>query len=91
MALMFQTGMGLMVMLFAAVLRVQGATTHLVDEPPVAISVVDGDVVLVDFGRVAFGNVRLMPPAGAEGSVVVHFGESMVDGRISRKPPGTVR
>lgn len=69
----------------------QAAPTHLVDEKPVMIKRISPDVTLVDFGRVAFGNVRLMPPASAQGDVVVHFGEDFVDGRVNRQPKGTVR
>ena len=67
------------------------APTHLVDEPVQQISEVAPGVYLVDFGRVAFANVRLTPPAGAKGTVTVHFGESLDAGRIDRTPPGTVR
>jgi len=67
------------------------APTRIVDEQPVAIVRVATDVVLVDFGRVAFGNLRLAPPAGARAAITVHFGEARRDGRIDRAPPGTVR
>jgi len=67
------------------------APTHLVDQKPVSIVRDPSGVFIVDFGCVAFGNVRLIPPARATGSVVVHFGEDSVDGRINRNPPGTVR
>lgn len=71
--------------------QTDGAPTRLVDEKPVSIVKDSSGVFIVDFGRVAFGNVRLMPPAHAEGSVVVHFGEDFVDGRVNRNPPNTVR
>ena len=67
------------------------APTHLVDQPPVAITTVAPGVHLVDFGRVAFGNLRVTPPAGATGAATFHFGESLTGGRIDRRPPGTVR
>ncbi len=78
------------------------APTHLVDEAPVQITVVAPGVHLVDFGRVAFGNVRLMPPVSASAPpasasspgparVTVHFGEAMAAGRVDRQPKGTVR
>ena len=67
------------------------APTRLVDEPPVLVSAVAPGVVLVDFGRVAFGNLRLTPPAGASATVTVHFGEALADGRVNRTPPGSVR
>ncbi len=67
------------------------APVGLFDEAPVAITSVTPGVWLVDFGRVAYGNVRLTPPAAAVGGVTVHFGEAFNGGRINRKPPGNVR
>src|SRR5690349_16425793 len=67
------------------------APVHLVDEAPVTIKAIAPQTWLVDFGRVAFGNVQLAPPAGADGRITVHFGEAFADGRINRKPPGSVR
>ncbi len=65
------------------------APTHLVDEALVSITELEDGTYLVDFGRVAFGNVRLTPAADC--TVKVHFGEDFKDGRVNRKPPGTVR
>jgi hypothetical protein len=67
------------------------APTHLVPEAPIHINRVAPDTVLVDFGRVAFGNLRLTPPANATGEITIHFGEAFASGRINRQPPGTVR
>ena len=67
------------------------APVRLFDEAPVEIRVVGPGVFLVDFGRVAFGNLRLTPPAGATQEIKVHFGEALAQGRINRKPPGSVR
>jgi alpha-L-rhamnosidase len=67
------------------------APVRLVDQRPVAVRDVAPGVVLVDFGRVAFGNVRLLPAVGTAGEVTVHFGEAFFGGRIDRTPPGTVR
>ena len=67
------------------------APVRLVQQPPAAVTTVAPGVVLVDFGRVAFGNLRLLPPAGASGTVTVHFGEALADGRVNRTPPGSVR
>jgi alpha-L-rhamnosidase len=67
------------------------APVHLVDEAPVSITQVKPDVILIDFGRVSFGNIHLNPPAGADHPVTVHFGEDLKNGRINRMPPGTVR
>jgi hypothetical protein len=69
----------------------RGAPVHLVEQPPVQITKVAPDVVLVDFGRVAFGNLLLRPPTNATGKITVHFGEALAGGRIERKPPGSVR
>ena len=67
------------------------APVRLFDQAPVEIRAIAPGVALVDFGRVAFGNLRLAPPAGASGTLTVHFGEALADGRVNRKPPGTVR
>ena len=70
---------------------VRAAPTHLVDESPVAITEVAPGIHLVDFGRVAFGNVRVHAPRGAANMLTVYFGEDLVDGRVNRQPGGTVR
>jgi hypothetical protein len=67
------------------------APVSLSDESPARIVTVASNVTLVDFGRVAFGNLSLVPPANATGTITVHFGEAFADGRINRKPPGSVR
>jgi hypothetical protein len=46
---------------------------------------------LLDFGRVAFGNLLVQPRRGQSGEVTVSFGEAMRDGRIDRNPAGSVR
>lgn len=71
--------------------RVGAAPVHLVEESPVAITAAAPGVMLVDFGRVAFGNLLVLPPQSVHGRVAFHFGESLVNGRIDRQPPGTVR
>ena len=79
----------------AAVGVLCAAPTHLVEEAPVRITTVAPGVVLVDFGRVAFGNLRVTPPPAPAVApaprLVVHFGEALAGGRILRQPPGTVR
>jgi alpha-L-rhamnosidase len=67
------------------------APVQLVDEAPVSIKRINSNVVLVDFGRVSFGNIQLIPPAKLDGSLSVHFGEDFKNGRINRQPLGTVR
>ncbi len=76
-----------MVLLMAS--SAMAAPTHLVEEAPISIFNVEPGIYLVDFGRVAFGNVRLISPEDA--TVTVHFGEDLKNGRVNRKPPGTVR
>lgn len=66
-------------------------TVALVEQPPDRVTVTDSSVTLVDFAKVAFGNLQLRPPADAAGSVTVHFGEKLSEGRVDRKPPGSVR
>jgi hypothetical protein len=80
-----------MLAMIMATSRTYAVPTHRVDENPISIVKDSSGVIIVDFGRVAFGNIRLMPPPCAMGSNVVHFGESFVDGRINRKPSGAVR
>ena len=67
------------------------APVKLFEEAPVSVTEPAPGIVLVDFGKVAFGNIEITPPAGAKGDFAVHFGEAFADGRINRKPPGTVR
>jgi alpha-L-rhamnosidase len=67
------------------------APVRIVAQAPVAVSAVAPGAVLVDFGRVAFGNLRLLPPEGASGTITIHFGEALAAGRVNRQPPGTVR
>lgn len=69
----------------------RAAPVQFVDEPPVKITAITPGTYLVDFGRVAYGNLQLNPPAGTSGNIAVHFGEAFADGRINRQPPGSVR
>jgi len=69
-----------------------GASTHLVEQAPVGISKIAPGVFLVDFGRVAFGNLSLRPPnLPPSQTVTVRFGEALKDGRVDTHPPGSVR
>lgn len=61
------------------------------EQKPVSIvKLSDGDYLL-DFGRVAFGNLLLTPTPTDKEQITVRFGESIRDGRVDRTPPGTVR
>jgi hypothetical protein len=67
------------------------APVHLVDEKPVDSKVLEDGSLWIDFGRVSFGNLRVTIPKEAQANLRFHFGEKSADGRIDRKPPGTVR
>lgn len=67
------------------------APVHLVDEKPVASKELEDGTLWLDFGKVSFGNLRVNLPKGAEAKMRFHYGEKSADGRIDRKPPGTVR
>lgn len=63
----------------------------LTNQSPVSVKRIDDKIILIDFGRVAFGNIEMRVPQGGRGEGSVHFGEKLKDGRIDREPPGTVR
>ncbi len=69
----------------------QAAPVRLFDQKAVTISHPTEDIILVDFGRVAYGNIRFSPRTDTKNEITLHFGEAFVDGRIDRTPPGTVR
>ena len=68
------------------------ASIHLVEQAPVAISKPAPGVFLVDFGRVAFGNLSVtrLDPTSSK-SITVRFGEALKNGRVDTNPPGSVR
>ncbi len=58
---------------------------------PVETRLLNDGTLFVDFGKAAYGTMRLKLAADAS-SVVVHLGEKLTEpGRIDRDPPGTVR
>lgn len=71
-------------------LRAWAAPVKLVEQNPVSVVKLPGGIYLLDFGRVAFGNLLLKPKPGNHGELTVRFGEAMRDGRIDRTPPGSV-
>ena len=48
--------------LCTALAHLAAAPVKLHDEPPVGVNLLVDGVVLIDFGRVSFGNIRLNPP-----------------------------
>lgn len=67
------------------------APVKLVEQDPVSVVKLPDGTYLLDFGRVAFGNLLLTPEPGSKGELTIRFGEAMRDGRIDRTPPGSVR
>jgi len=62
------------------------------DELPVTIETLPGKPVFIDFGKAAFGRLRLMLEGiGDEGPVTVHLGESKKGGMVDPKPGGSIR
>ncbi|GAB5401788.1 MAG: family 78 glycoside hydrolase catalytic domain [Aureliella sp.] len=62
----------------------------IIEQEPVSIKRVGENATLIDFGKVAFGNI-VMPVPDGRGLAKVHFGEKLKAGRIDQSPPGTVR
>lgn len=77
--------------LFVFATSALAAPVHLVDETPASIKRIDEQVILIDFGRVAFGNLQIAPSGDGARALTVHFGEDLRGGRINRKPGGTIR
>ncbi|MBW8326163.1 MAG: family 78 glycoside hydrolase catalytic domain [Prolixibacteraceae bacterium] len=62
------------------------------DVYPVAIKSFSNSAWFVDFGKAAFGTIRLTLLGKTESdTVLVHLGEAQKDGRINRTPGGTIR
>lgn len=66
-------------------------TVSITEQAPVSVTKIDDKITLVDFGKVAFGNVSLRVPQVGRGVGKIHFGEKLKAGRVDREPPGTVR
>ncbi|MES2675606.1 MAG: alpha-L-rhamnosidase C-terminal domain-containing protein [Pseudomonadota bacterium] len=48
--------------------------------------------LFIDFGKAGFGRLRLtLFGTNAPGNVTIHVGEAVKDGRVDRKPAGTIR
>jgi hypothetical protein len=61
------------------------------DEYPQSLTREGGDL-LADFGRASFGSLKLTLSATlATDTITVHLGEAVKDGRIDRRPGGTIR
>ena len=82
---------GLLAVVVGVCLRAGAAPVRLVEQSPVSVVNLPEGEYLLDFGRVAFGNLLLAPKPGTKGKITIRFGEAMLDGRIDRHPPGSVR
>ena len=67
--------LGLTILTLTSTVVVSAAEVSLVEQTPVGVTHPSPNVYLVDFGRVAFGNLKLLPPADTKGSVTIRFGE----------------
>lgn len=75
----------------AAGLKSGAAPVKLFEQDPISTTKLPDGVYLLDFGRVAFGNLLVTPEPETRGEVIIRFGEAMENGRIDRNPPGSVR
>ena len=62
------------------------------DEHPVEIEKFDDTIHFADFGKSAFGRIRinLFSETGTD-TITLHLGESQIDGRVNREPGGSIR
>lgn len=83
-------------MLFAIIptlfaIQAEADLVQIVHEKPSLITESTRGNYLIDFGKVAFGNIELTPNDSSRNPLTVHFGEALQNGQINRRPPGTVR
>lgn len=81
----------IVVFVLAVGLAAGAAPVKLVQQDPVSVAKLTDGTYLLDFGRVAFGNLLIQARPGETGEVTIRFGEAMSDGRVDRNPPGSVR
>ncbi len=62
------------------------------DVYPVSVNLIDQSSWFADFGKAAFAQLRVSLYGSSENdTIIVHLGENMKDGRVSRNPGGTIR
>ncbi len=62
------------------------------DEFPVTVETSPGKPVFIDFGKAAFGRLRLiLEGTGGEEPLIIHLGEAKKNGMVDPKPGGTIR
>ena len=64
---------------------------QITDEFPIRIRSVDESIIFIDFGKAAFGRLRITLTSQKTDTVIVHLGEHAQNGRIDRNPAGTIR
>ena len=62
-----------------------------IDEYPVRIRELGENRTFIDFGKAAFGRLRITLFSPKVDTVVIHIGEHARDGRVDRNPGGTIR
>lgn len=60
-------------------------------DSPISIQQLDQNAAFIDFGRAAFGQIKIEIDSNREGIAFVRMGERIRDGRVDRKPAGTTR
>jgi hypothetical protein len=83
--------LSILALILASARPARSAPVQLTEQAPITITNVAPGVILIDFGKVAFGNLILTPPANASNTITIHFGEALSGERIDRQPPGNVR
>lgn len=58
---------------------------------PVATEKLDDGTYFIDFGKAAFAALEIDYKAKKEEVLTIHIGEKLLDGRIDRKPGGTIK
>ncbi len=58
---------------------------------PISVSALDQNTTFIDFGRAAFGQLRVEIDAPKVQDALVRLGERVRDGRVDRTPAGTTR
>ncbi|MDR2138454.1 MAG: alpha-L-rhamnosidase [Tannerella sp.] len=81
---------------FITAARLDGETARyplqVTDEYPVHITSTGNGQALIDFGKDAFGRLKLTLSSDKEtDTAIIRLGETLREGRIDRRPPGTVR
>ncbi|MDR1102522.1 MAG: family 78 glycoside hydrolase catalytic domain [Tannerella sp.] len=81
---------------FVTAAQLDGVTARyplqVTDEYPVRTASLGEDCVLLDFGKDAFGRLKVTLSSEKEtDTVTVRLGETLRDGRIDRQPAGTIR